>query len=188
MAEQPHAETTATVEHNGGAAADHSAPAAFGLITAPMFIALAMIVVILFMVAKKVPAAIGKALDSKIDVIRNQLAEAEALRKDAEALKAEYEAKTKSADKEAATIVERARHEAEAIVAQAKTNAEALVERRQRMAEDKIAAEERHAIDQLRATAADAARAAAAKLIRERLDAKADEALVRDAIRSIGTR
>ena len=90
---EPHAETTATVEH-GGAAAEHAAPAAFGLITAPMFIALAMIVVILFMIAKKVPAAIGKALDSKIDVIRNQLAEAESLRKDAEALKAEYEAKT----------------------------------------------------------------------------------------------
>ena len=188
MAEQPHAETTATVEHNGGAAAEHAAPAAFGVITAPMFIALAMIVVILFMIAKKVPAAIGKALDSKIEVIRNQLAEAETLRKDAEALKAEYEAKTKSADKEAATIVERAKHEAEAIVTQAKQNAEALVERRQRMAEDKIAAEERNALDQLRATAADAARGAAARLIRERFDAKSDEALVGDAIRSIGSR
>ena len=169
--------------------ADHSAPpAAFGVVTAPVVVAFCILLVILFMVWKKVPAAIGKALDSKIDVIRNQLAEAESLRKDAEALKAEYEAKTKSADKEAATIVERARHEAEAIVAQAKDNAEALVERRQRMAEDKIAAEERHAIDQLRATAADAARAAAAKLIRERVDAKADEALVSDAIRSIGSR
>ena len=184
---EPHAETTATVEH-GGAAAEHAAPAAFGLITAPMFIALAMIVVILFMIAKKVPAAIGKALDSKIEVIRNQLAEAETLRKDAEALKAEYEAKAKSADTEAATIIERAKHEAEAIVTQARTNADALVERRQRMAEDKIAAEERHALDQLRATAADAARAAAARLIRERFDPKSDEALVGDAIRSIGGR
>jgi len=184
---EPHAETTATVEH-AGPAAEHAAPAAFGLITAPMFIALAMIVVILFMFAKKVPAAIGKALDSKIEVIRNQLAEAESLRKDAEALKAEYEAKTKSADKEAAAIVDRAKHEAEAIVTQAKQNAEALVERRQRMAEDKIAAEERHALDQLRAMAADAARAAAARLIRERFDAKSDEALVGDAIRSIGSR
>ena len=115
-------------------------------------------------------------------------AEAETLRKDAEALKAEYEAKTKSADKEAGTIVERARQEAEAIITQAKQNAEALVERRQRMAEDKIAAEERHALDQLRATAADAARAAAARLIRERFDAKSDETLVGDAIRSIGSR
>jgi F-type H+-transporting ATPase subunit b len=184
---EPHAETTATVEH-GGAAAEHAAPAAFGLITAPMFIGLAMVVVILLIVAKKVPAAIGKALDSKIDVIRNQLAEAESLRKDAEALKAEYEAKRASADTEAATIVERAKHEADAIVAQAKTNAEALVERRQRMAEDKIAAEERSAIDQLRATAADAAREAAARLIRDRIDEKTDEALVADAIRSIGTR
>ena len=84
--------------------------------------------------------------------------------------------------------MERAKHEADAIVAQAKQNAEALVERRQRMAEDKIAAEERHALDQLRATAADAARAAAARLIRERFDPKSDEALVSDAIRSIGGR
>ena len=134
------------------------------------------------------PAAIGKALDSKIDVIRNQLAEAESLRKDAEALKAEYEAKSKAADKEAATIVERARHEAETIVSHAKESAEALVERRQRMAEDKIAAEERHAIEQLRATAAEAAREAAARLIRDRVDEKADEALVGDAIRGIGSR
>ncbi len=177
--------TTATVEHP--AAPEHAEPT-FLLWNAAGWVALAMLAVFALMIWKKVPAAIGKALDSKIDVIRNQLAEAESLRKDAEALKAEYEAKTKSADKEAATIVERARHEAEAIVAQAKTNAEALVERRQRMAEDKIAAEERHAIDQLRATAADAARAAAVKLIRERVDAKADEALVNDAIRGIGTR
>ena len=181
-----HPEAVATVEHNGGAA-DHAAPSVLG-ITAAMFISLAMIVVIALIVWKKVPAAIGAALDSKIDVIRNQLAEAESLRKDAEALKAEYEAKRKSADKEAATIVERARHEADSIVAQAKQNAEALVERRQRMAEDKIAAEERAAVDQLRATAADAAREAAARLIRDRVDEKADDALVGDAIRSIGSR
>lgn len=186
---EPHAvEATATVEHGAGPAAEHAAPAAFGLITAPMFIGLAMIAVILFMIAKKVPAAIGKALDSKIDVIRRQLAEAESLRKDAEALKAEYEAKTKSADKEAATIVERAKHEADAIVAQAKVNSAALVERRQRMAEEKIAAEERHAVEQLRAVAADAAREAAARLIRERVDEKADEVLVGEAIRGIGKR
>jgi F-type H+-transporting ATPase subunit b len=181
-----HPDAVATVDHGDGAAT-HEAASAFGL-TAPMFIALAMIVVIALIVWKKVPAAIGKALDSKIDVIRNQLAEAETLRKDAEALKAEYEAKRKSADTEAATIVERARQEAEAIMAQAKTSAESLVERRQRMAEDKIAAEERNAVEQLRATAADAAREAAARLIRDRVDEKTDDALVSDAIRSIGTR
>jgi F-type H+-transporting ATPase subunit b len=179
----PHSETTATVEHGGG----NAEPTFYGF-NAPMFISLAMIIVIALMIWKKVPGAIAKALDSKIDTIRQQLAEAESLRKDAEALKAEYEARTKSADKEAATILERARHEAEAIVAQAKESADALVERRQRMAEDKIAAEERAALDQLRATTADAARKAAAQLIRERVDAKADEAIVGEAIRNIGSR
>jgi F-type H+-transporting ATPase subunit b len=183
-----HPEAHATVEQVGATPAEHGDPAAFGLITAPMFIALAMILVIALIVWKKVPAAIGKALDSKIDVIRSQLAEAESLRKDAEALKAEYEAKRQSADTEAATILERAKHEADAIVVQAKANAEALVERRQRMAEDKIAAEERNAVEQLRAAAADAAREAAARLIRERVDEKADETLIGDAIRGIGTR
>lgn len=183
-----HPEAHATVEQPGATPADHAAPAAFGLITAPMFISLAMILVIALIVWKKVPAAIGKALDSKIDVIRSQLAEAESLRKDAEALKAEYEAKRQSADAEAATIVERAKQEADAIVASARTNAEALVERRQRMAEDKIAAEERTAVEQLRATAAEAAREAAARLIRDRVDEKADEALIGDAIQRIGTR
>jgi F-type H+-transporting ATPase subunit b len=57
------------------------------------WVALAMIVVIAILVWKKVPAAIGKALDSKIALIRDQLAEAESLRKEAEALKAEYEAR-----------------------------------------------------------------------------------------------
>jgi len=182
----PHPETTATVEHNGGTA-EHAEPTFLG-ITAPMFISLAMIAVIAIMVWKRVPAAIAKALDQKIDVIRQQLAEAESLRKDAEALKAEYEGRTKSAESEAATILERARHEAEAIVAHAKENADALIERRQRMAEDKIAAEERAALEQLRAAAAEAAREAAARLIRERVDAKADEAIVGKAIRSVGSR
>jgi len=178
--------TVATVEHSSGPAPEHEPEG--GLLSAPWFISLAMIVVIGLMIWKKVPGAIGKALDSRIDLIKQQLGEAESLRKDAEALKAEYEAKAKAADKEAAAIFERAKHDADAIVAQAKTNAEALVERRKRMAEDKIAAEERAALDQLRAVTAEAAREAAARLIRERVDAKADEAIVGEAIRSVGSR
>ena len=121
------------------------------------WVALAMIAVFALLIWKKVPAAIGKALDKKIAGIRAQLDEAETLRAEAEALKAEYEAKADAAEAEAAAMVERAKAEAKAIVAKAKTDAEALVERRTRMAEDKIAAEERAAIDEIRATAAKAA-------------------------------
>jgi len=174
--------------HAGTEVPVHEAEAtAFGL-TAPAFIALAMIVVIAILIWKKVPGAIGRALDDKIKLIRDQLAEAESLRKEAEALKAEYEAKAKSADKDREALLERARHEAHEIVAKAKTDAEALIERRTRMAEDKIAAEERSAVERLRASAADAATRAAAKLIAERHDAATDEKLVNQAIGEIASR
>jgi F-type H+-transporting ATPase subunit b len=149
------------------------------------WVALAVLAVFAVLIWKKVPNAIGKALDSKIALIRDQLAEAESLRKEAEALKAEYEAKAASADKDREALLERARHEADEIVAKAKTDAEALVGRRTRMAEDKIAAEERTAVEQLRAAAADAAAKAAARLIAEGHDAKTDEQLVNQAIGEI---
>jgi F-type H+-transporting ATPase subunit b len=160
----------------------------FGLVTPPVAISLAMIVVIAIMIWKKVPAAIAGALDSKIALIRDQLAEAEALRKEAEALKAEYEAKSASADKDREALMERARHEADEIVAKAKIDAEALIGRRTRMAKDKIAAEERAAIDQLRASAAEAATKAAARLIAERHDDATDAQLVDRAIEEIADR
>jgi len=152
------------------------------------WVAVAMLVVFAILIWQKVPGALGKALDSKIALIRDQLAEAESLRKEAEALKAEYEAKAASADKDREALLERAKHEADEIVAKAKTDAEALVGRRTRMAEDKIAAEERAAVEQLRAAAADAAAKAAARLIAERHDAKTDEQLVNRAIAEIARR
>src|SRR4051812_27414367 len=158
---------------------------AFGL-DAPAWVALAMIAVFALFLWKRVPAAIGKALDRKIATIREQLDEAAQLRAEAEALKAEYEAKAAAADAERATMLERARHEAEGIVEQARTDTAALIERRTRMAEDKIAAAERHAIDEVRARAARAAAAAAATLISEDMDAGTDKALVDRTIEGLG--
>jgi F-type H+-transporting ATPase subunit b len=152
------------------------------------WVALAVLIVFALLAWKKVHHAVGRALDSKIALIRDQLAEAETLRKEAEALKAEYQAKAASADKDREALLERAKHEADEIVAKAKTDAEALIERRTRMAEDKIAAEERAAVEQLRATAADAATKAAARLIAERHDAASDGKLVDQAIKEIAAR
>ena len=182
MSEQ---QTTATIGH--APAPDLGEPTFLGL-NPGGWVALAMLGVFAILVWKKVPAAIGRALDSKIALIRDQLAEAESLRKEAEALRAEYEAKAASADKDRGALLDRARHEAEEIVAKAKSDAEALVERRTRMAESKIAAEERAAIEQLRSSAADAATKAAAKLIAERNDAKTDGQLVDRAIKEIAGR
>ena len=176
----------ASTEAPGGAA-HHEEPAAFGL-TAPAFVSLAMVVVLAILIWKRVPAMIGAALDAKIAGIRAQLDEAAKLRSEAEALKAEYEAKAARADAEAATMIDRARTEADGIVRQAESDAAALVERRARMAEDKIAAAERAAIDEVRAKAASAATAAAENLIRERLDASGDKAMVDATISELGSR
>lgn len=172
--------TAAAATH--GEVAEHAEPTVFGFFGPTQFVALAMIAVFALFLWKKVPAAVGKALDGKIAEIRAQLDEAKTLRAEAEALKKEYEAKAAAADSEAAAMVDRARSESKAIIAKAKKDAEALVERRTQMAEAKIAAEERAAIDEVRASAAKAATAAATKLIAERSDAKSDQALIDKAI------
>jgi F-type H+-transporting ATPase subunit b len=187
--ELPHggeeAMTSEAAEGAHGGAVPHAEPTALGL-DATAWVALAMLVVIAIMLWKKVPAAIGRALDKKIAAIREQLEEAAKLRAEAEALKAEYEARAAQAGAEAATMLERARHEAEAIVEQAKADSAALVERRTRMAEDKIAAAERSAVQEVRAKAAAAAAAAAERLIREQHDAAADKAMVDHTIAGLG--
>ena len=174
-------------EHCRRAGGSEQEPTAF-LLNPGGWVALAILIVFALLIWKKVPGAVGRALDSKIALIRDQLAEAESLRKEAEALKAEYEEKATSVDKDREALLERARHEADEIVAKAKTDAEALIERRTRMAEDKIAAEERTAVEQLRAAAAEAAAKAAARIIAERHDAATDAKLVDQAIKEIAGR
>lgn len=166
-------------------ALEHAEPTAWGL-NPGGWVALAMLVVFGIFIWQKVPGAIGKALDQKIKAIRDQLAEAESLRKEAEELKAEYAAKAAAAEEDAKAMVERARHEADNLIEKARKDAEALVERRSRMAEEKIAAEERAAVSQLRAAAAEAATRAAARLLAERVDAQADGTLVDSAIKDLG--
>jgi F-type H+-transporting ATPase subunit b len=181
MAEQT---TTATVQQP---ASPEGAPhaTAFGF-DAYGWVALSMLFVLGLFLWQRVPAAVGKALDSKINAIRDQLAEAEALRKEAEGLKAEYAAKAAAAEQEAAAVIERAKQEADALMKKAKSDAEALVQRRQKMAEEKIAAEQSAAVQQLRSAAADAATRAAARLLADHVDGKADATLVDRAISELG--
>ena len=152
------------------------------------WVALSMLVVVAILLWKKAPAAIGRALDKKIAAIRAQLDEASKLRAEAEALKAEYQARANGAAGEARMILDHAQAEAAAIVAKARDDAELLVQRRGRIAEDKIAAAERTAIAEVRAKAVAVAAAAAASLIAERHDAGSDKALVDRTISGLGAR
>lgn len=174
------ATTTATTEAHGGAET-HADPSALGL-DPTMWVALAMLAVIGIFVWKKVPAMIGAALDKQIDGIKAQLDQATNLRKEAEAIKAEYEAKAKQSAKDAEAMKAHAEEEAKAIVAKAKDDATALIARRTKSAEEKIAAAERTAIADVRAKAASVAAAAAASLIAAHHDSKADASLINETI------
>lgn len=177
-------EPVGTVAHEG--VAPHTDPKAVGM-DATAWVSLAMAVFIGILLFKKVPALIGGVLDGRIAQIKEQLAEASKLRAEADALKAEYEAKLAAAAGEADAMRKSAEREAETLIADAKTNAEALVVRRQKMAEDKIGAAERTAVAAIRARAVNAATTAAAVLIAQGHDAKADKALVDGAIGRLGT-
>ena len=179
MAEETHASTEAP----GGAVA-HAKPAALGM-DATMWVALAMIIVIAIGLWQRVPAMIASALDKKIAGIREHLEAAENLRKEAEALKADYQKKAKAAAKDAEAMKAAAAEEAKQIVAKAKADATALIARRTKTAEEKIAAAERAAIADVRTRAASVAAAAAAHLIAKGHDAKADKAIIDQTIASL---
>jgi F-type H+-transporting ATPase subunit b len=172
---------TTEVAHGGE---EHAVPSAFGF-DATMLVALAMLVVIGLAIWKKVPAMIASALDKQIAGIKAQLDAATNLRAEAEAIKAEYEAKAVQAAADAELMKANAVEEAKLIIANAKKDATSMVARRAKMAEDKIAAAETAAIADVRATAAATATAAAEYIIINSADAKADAALIDASISSL---
>jgi F-type H+-transporting ATPase subunit b len=150
------------------------------------WVAVAGLIVLAILLWKKVPALIGRALDGRIAAIRLELDEASRLRKEAEALKAEYQQKAATAHQDADAMRQGAEREAHEILVKAKADAEALMDRRAKMAEDKIAAAERAAIADVRARAAEAAAKAAALLIVEHAGADTDGARVDRTIAGLG--
>jgi F-type H+-transporting ATPase subunit b len=171
----------AATEAHGGPQAHEAGPTLLGL-NGGALVSLAMLVFLGILLWKKVPALIGKSLDGKIAGIRAQLDEAAKLRAEAEALKAEYQAKIAAVAKDADAMRAAAEEEAADLIKAAQAEAEALVARRQKMAEDKIGSAERTAIADVRRRAATAATAAAATLIGQVHDAKADKNLIDETI------
>jgi F-type H+-transporting ATPase subunit b len=134
---------------------------------------------------QKVPGLIAKSLDERAAGIAKELAEATRLREEAEVLLAQYKDKRAKADEEAAAIVTEAKAEAERFAKEARAGIAAQIERRAKQAEEKIAQAEAQAVAEVRALAADAAAAAAEKLIAARLDDKRTADLIKRSIEEI---
>ncbi|MEI7804680.1 MAG: ATP F0F1 synthase subunit B [Hyphomicrobiales bacterium] len=105
------------------------------------------------------------ALDKRGERIKSELDEASRLKDEAMKLLADYQRKRKEAEGEAQAIIAGAKAEAERLAIEAKAKVEDFVARRTKMAETKIAQAEAQAMTDVRAAAAEAAVAAAEKIL-----------------------
>ena len=153
------------------------------------FYALAALVIFLGVaVYLNVPAKLAGALDNRASLIAKELDEARRLREEAQALLAGYQKRSAEAEREAEAIVAEARAEAERYAADATTALGRQIERRAQQAQDKIAQAEAAAMAEIRGLAADAAAAAAQKLIASRMNADKQSTLIADSIKSLGSK
>jgi F-type H+-transporting ATPase subunit b len=164
---------------------EHTEPMLLGVAPPMAVVSASMIVLLGIAIWKGAHKMVTSGLDAKIADIKSQLEQARSLRAEAEALRKEYADKIANAEKDAASVLDHARHEAEAIVAKAEADTTEVIARREKMAQDKIGAAERTAISELRAKAARAAADAAQGLIRSNYTAQVDRALVDQSIGAI---
>ena len=136
----------------------------------------------------KVPGMITGSLDNRAKRISDELDEARKLREEAQALLAEYQRKQRDAEQEAADIVAQAETNAERMAADAKQALEELIARRTKMAETKIAQAEAQAMQEVRAAAADAAVAAAERILSSKVTGKAADDQIAASIAEIKSR
>ena len=142
------------------------------------WVALAFVIFIGVLVKFGVPKMALSALDERSDRIKQALDEAHRLRTEAQAVLVQYQKKREEAEKEAQAIIVSARVEAERLAGEAKGKVEEFIARRTKMAESKIAQAEAQALADVRAAAADAAVAAAEKILVQTTHGAAAEILI----------
>ena|SRR5436853_887321 len=142
------------------------------------WVAVAFVIFVGILVYVGVPKMLVSALDDRGKRVQAELDEARRLKEEAQKLLAEYKAKQRQADEEAAAIIEGAKTEAERIAAESKVKMEEFVTRRTKIAETKIAQAEAQAVADVRAAAAEAAAAAAEKILTDSVKGNVADALL----------
>lgn len=110
----------------------------FSLRNSEFVVTLAFIVFVGLVIYFGVPKLLGRMLDDRSTLIRNELDEARLLREEAKALLTSYDAKLKEVADQSARIIATARDEARAAGAQARVDLQHSITRRLAAAEDQI--------------------------------------------------
>lgn len=131
---------------------------------------------------KVLPGALFKAIDSHADKIKAELAEAQQLREEAQALLAEVKAQREESERQAAGMIQAAIADAARLAVEAKEKLDEQIKRRGEMAERKIAQAEAQATADVKAAAVDMAAQAAENVLAARLVGLVSDPLVDAAI------
>jgi F-type H+-transporting ATPase subunit b len=148
------------------------------LYEAETWVAVAFVVLLAIFWKLGVHKTAVNALDDRGTRIKSELDEARRLKDEAQAVLADAERRRRDAEQEAQEIIVAARGDAERVASEARNKAEEFVARRTKMAETKIAQAEQQAIADVRAAAADAAVAAAERILRDSVKGSVADDLV----------
>ena len=132
---------------------------------AEFWVLVAFVIFVGAMIYIGVHKKLAAALDDRQARIKAELDEARRLKDEAKALLEQYHRRQQDAEREAGEIVAGAQAEAERLAAEARSKLEDFVARRSKMAEAKIAQAEVQALADVRAAAAEAATAAAERIL-----------------------
>lgn len=136
----------------------------------------------------RIPARLGALLDKRSEGIKSDLAEARALREEAQAILAGYERKAREVQSQAEAIVTAAKRDAQVAAEQAKADLEASIARRLKSAEEQLASAEAQALRAIKDRAVQVAVAAAGEVLSQQATAETKAGMVDAAIGEVRTR
>ena len=133
-------------------------------------------------------STVGRMLDKRAEAVTAELDAAQRLRREAEALLAEYQQKRVAAEKDAAEIIAHAQDEAKRMTADAEVALKELIEHRTRTVEAKIAHAEAAAVAEVRAVAIDMAISASKRLLIEKVQGEVASELISKGVDEVKAR
>jgi F-type H+-transporting ATPase subunit b len=155
------------------------------LMEAETWVAVAFVIFLGILAYVGVHRTILNTLDKRSARIKTELDEARQLRDEAKKLLAEYQNKKGEAEREAEAILAGAKADAERLASEADVKLADFIARRTKMAETKIGQAEAQAVADVRAAAAEAAVAAAEKVLTQATTGKIADALVTQGIADV---
>jgi F-type H+-transporting ATPase subunit b len=143
------------------------------------------IVIFAFFFGRKIVTPLNAMLDGRAKTVRDALAEAAALKAEAQTILADAKARQAQAEADAADILASAQREAARLSESLAAEAQATAKRRERLALERIAAAEKAALDEVRSVAIDVATEAAKNLLAAGFAAESAPALIDHAIAAL---